>query len=533
MCILCKNKKTDIPTVNLTSVEQTNVDRSLGLSNIYNISNSLAFLEEVFDGPSYNLSGTTKPTSGFTTANCSGFTTGTSYSTSACTAVYNLSEVDEIDLVFQITGNTQYTAYTGSFCYHTFQLAKLPKDRSYITKIDSTYSNCFEYSTISANTIYETINKSSLPISDAEYIIKDYNIFKTQDLIDNLSVNSFDLTTQPKDILFEDGWYFVTTVNPEAPSIGSNFGFDITNGTKLTTETPVLIEGQTTIFRINGSALNNLFIVYINGIQLTRGFDWVMVPNENGMFEIISGTIEPSKDVIQVTYLEYNGTPTDIINNNEIGITLDAGIISTITTGVTSASTSLVINYNPTKNRQEILLTKPLRDKSTVIFVVNGIMLAENVEYFKSSSDNRRLIMNPTNEIKIGDAISIFYFTNESAKYFDLGYFRTLTPTITWYTPNSYASYRSEDGKFLLQVTTDNDTGFLNPIQANFYDFNRTQTVYSEVLDPLPTNVGQNFLVRVYFFKDYHILFDNVITTRNVSDVAAFRVNIDYAQNSY
>jgi hypothetical protein len=534
MCILCKNKKTDIPTVNLTSVEQTNVDRSLGLSNIYNISNSLAFLEETFLNPLYNLSGTTKPTSGFTTINCSGFTTGSSYSTSACTAVYNLSDVDEIDLVFQITGNTQYSAYTGNFCYHTFQLAKLPKNRDYVTKIDSTYSNCFGYSTITANTIYETINKSSLPVIDAEYIIKDYNIFQTQNLVDNLKVNTFDMSTQTKESLFDDGWYFVTTVNPDKPTIGQINTFDILQNATLITETPNLLEGYTSVFKISGYALNNKFIVFVNGILLTENLDWVYLSNlGNGYFEIISGEIEPTKDVIQVVYLNNPDVTVDSINLYENYLNIDAGIVNTITTGITSGVTSLTVNYNPVKNRQEILLTKLNRSGSSLIIVINGVKLQENVEYFLSSTDNSKLIINPLNQIQINDAISVFYFTDLGSKYFDLGYYRTLTPTILWEAPQSYSSIKSEDGKFLIQVTTFGDTHFLNPVQSKLYGFDRLQSEYSTTLDQLPTNVGEKFLLRICFFKNYHILFDNVVTTRSVSDTVSFKVNIDYAKNSY
>jgi hypothetical protein len=543
MCLLCKYKKTSIPTVDLESVAQIEVDRSRGLSNVYNIGNEVSFVDEVFLEPLYTLSGATIPNSGFTTTNCSGVTTASTYTTSGCTAVYNLSEVDEIDLVFQITGNTEYTGYTGSFCYHTFNLNRIPKDRVYVTKKDAVYSKCFEYSAITANTIYDTINSFSIDKGDYEYIIKDYNIFTTKNFLDNLEVNSFDLTTYPKEDLFNDGWYFVTTVNPEKPIVSKTRAFDITQDTILVTETPNLIEGQTTIFKIGGYALNNKFIVFVNGILLTENLDWIYRPDlGNGYFELISGTLEPTKDVIQVSYLKNISVDVDIINLNETGLIVDAGIVNSITTGITSGVTNLTVNYNPIKSRQEILLTYPNRSGSGLIFVVNGIKLKENVEYFISTSDSRKLIMNPSNEIKIGDALSIFYITDQSLLYYDLGYFRTLTPTVYWSAPDSYSNYRSEDGKFLLQVTTGDDTEFLNPIQSKFYDFynplgqinvSAVTETYSATLDQLPTNVGENFLFRVSFFKDYHILFNNTITTRAVSDIVAFRVNIAYAQNSY
>jgi hypothetical protein len=532
MCILCKNKKTDIPTVDLNAVQQSNVERS-GLSNVYNINSDLSFTDEVFLSPKYIVSGATKPVSGITTTNCSGPFTGSSYSVSGCTFVYNLSEIDDINLIFNITGNTQYTGYTGNFCYYTFDLSQLPRDRNYVTKRDSLMGDCFIYSAITGNTIYDTIYKGELPIKDAQYILKDYNTFTTKDFTQNLNINTFDLNTQPVDSLFNDGWYFVTVTNADKPKILLDTATNISLDTRLVTEIATLLPGETTIFTINGVALNNKFIVYVNGIQLTEGIDWVPSVGYNGVFEIISGTIEPLKDLVTVTYLLLQKNTEDIFNYNENYLNVDSAVVTSITTGITSGVTALTVNYNNIQNRQEVLLTNNILDGSSTIFVVNGIRLTENVEYFKSSTDSSKLILGLGYNIDINDSVSVFYYNNNSNGFLELGTYRTLTPTIYWYVPDSYQNYSSVDGKFLIEVTTKNDKSFSNPIQAKYVDFNTTQGQYQVVLNTLPTNLGQNFLVRVYFFKDYHILFNNVVTTRSISDIVGFNVNINYSQNTY
>ena len=159
--------------------------------------------------------------------------------------------------------------------------------------------------------------------------------------------------------------------------------------------------------------------------------------------------------------------------------------------------------------------------------------MTENVDYYRSNSDDRRLIMDPKTIISVGDSISVFYLTDSSSEYLDLGFFRTLKPTLNWYVPESYDQYLSKNGKFLLQITTKGDDNFQSPIQQKLVDFTQRQSFYSQELDELPTNLGQNFLFRVYFFKNYPILFGNEITTRNVSDTGAFEVNINYSKNSY
>jgi hypothetical protein len=532
MCILCKYKKNEIPTVDTEAIVQSNIDRN-GLSNIYNIQQNVSFCDEVFRNPLYYIDGAVKPTTGYTTTSCSGITTATTYTTSACTAVYNLSEIDDFDLTFVITGNTGYTGYTGSLCYHTFDLNGISRDTNLISSRDSVLTNCQPFLGITGNTFTETINVGDLPIEDKQYIIKDYNIFNTKNCPTKLRINTFNLASQTVDSLFSDGWYFVTVTNPDKPKLNTNTQNDLLTSTVLRTEVPNLEEGQTSIFKINGIPLNNEMVVYVNGIMLTRGEDWDTIPGRVGFFELKTASLEPNKDIVMVTYLSLTRDTENIFNLNEGYLNTDAFIVSTITSGITSGVTTPIVNYNPIKNRQEVLLTKPLGGASSPIFVVNGVTLGENIDYYKSNSDNRKLIMDPNTLLKVGDAISVFYITNESATIQDLGYFRTLRPTMVWSVPSTYNKYLSDDGIFLLQVTTANDPDFNNPIQQKYTDFKQFQLEYTQVLDELPTNVGQKFLFRVYFFKNYNILFNNTITTRNVSDTATFRVNVDFAKNSY
>lgn len=546
MCILCKNKKNEIPEVDVDILIQQDVDRD-GLSNIYNIGNQVGVCNEVFMDPLYYMDGTIKPTTGYTTTACSGYTTGDTYSVSGCSAVYNLSEIDDFDITFNITGNTAYTGYTGQFCYHTFDLFNLGQDIDYITQFDSVISNCFDYSGITGNTIVDTIGVDKLPYADAQYFIQDYNKFFTQECPTKLLINTFDLTTQFTADTYSNGWYFVTTINPESATITQNDNIDLSDNAVLRTENIELFEGMTTVFTIKGTPLNNEMIVHVNGIQLLNGVDWEAISGQTGAFEILTGELEPTKDILTVTYLtlinqaslgdiDVGSEFPDIYNLNEIYLKLDSFIVNSITTGTTTATTittTPIVNYNPTKNRQEILLTAPIRSLSSIIFVVNGVRLTKNIDYYISRTDNRKLILDVNTIIKLDDDISIFYYTDESEFYTELGYFRTDTPTIEWNVPISYSAYTSDNGKFLVQVTTRDDNQFLTPVQQKFVDYEQGVYDYTTELDPLPTNLGQKFLVRVYFFKDYHILFDNVITTRSVSNIASFSINSEYIENTY
>ena len=281
MCILCKNKKNEIPEVDVDILIQQDVDRD-GLSNIYNIGNQVGVCNEVFMDPLYYMDGTIKPTTGYTTTACSGYTTGDTYSVSGCSAVYNLSEIDDFDITFNITGNTAYTGYTGQFCYHTFDLFNLGQDIDYITQFDSVISNCFDYSGITGNTIVDTIGVDKLPYADAQYFIQDYNKFFTQECPTKLLINTFDLTTQFTADTYSNGWYFVTTINPESATITQNDNIDLSDNAVLRTENIELFEGMTSVFTIKGTPLNNEMIVHVNGIQLLNGVDWEAISGQTG-----------------------------------------------------------------------------------------------------------------------------------------------------------------------------------------------------------------------------------------------------------
>lgn len=530
MCILCKNKKTEIPNVNLKASIQSDVNKS-GLSNTINIYNEVSFCNEDFKSPLYYVDGAVKATTGYTTTACSGVTSATTYSISGCSAVFNVSEITDFDLTFVITGNTQYSGYTGDFCHHIFDLSKIQQN-TYVTKQNSVLSNCYQFSGITGSSVVTNILSSDLGVKDAQYFIKDYNNFYTKNCLTKLLINTFDVTSQTTSDLYSDGWYFITVTNPEKPSLVKMIRTDLINSSVLVNEVISIVDGQSSIFKVNGTPLNNKMIVYVNGIQLTEGYDWTPVIGSVGFIQLLTGTIE-SRDRLTVTYLSLLNSAEDIFNLNETQLSTDAFIVDTIYTGATSASTVPILNYNPTENKQEILLTNSVSQLPSIIFVVNGVTLTENVDYYKSSTNNRKIILDPKVVLKIGDYVSAFYMIDDSLSFLDLGYFRTLEPNLDWSVPTSYANYSSNNGKFLLQVTTSDDVNFDTPIQQKYVDFIQTKTNYTQKLDLLPTNLGNKFLFRIYFFKHYNILFDNVITTRSVSDVGTFTVNINYSNNSY
>lgn len=523
MSILCKNKE-PIPFIPPSDVIDNELQKDLGLSNVYNIPNSVDVCMEPFNSSTYYVDGATRPASG-TTSGCSGYFTGAT-SASTCYAVYNLSEIDDFDLTFNFTGGTDYTGYTGFFCYATFPRSGVNSKR-FLLKSDSLLTRCFEYSGITGNTLVDTISKSDLPLKDDEYTIKSYDVYYNQICAEGTSIDTFLIESQTPNFNYEKDWYYTTVINPPTPQLG--LGVDeLRGGLNFIIESKNVLPGQTTVFDVNNRALNNEYLITVNGIALSKGFDYTI---DGSLVTLISGELEAGRDKLQIMYFSIPEETLDLVNDNENYLTLDSFIFTGTTTGVTSGNETNFVNYNPTKNRNEIFLRYPADPRSDINLIINGVTLLLNKEYFISSSNPQKLILDPSITLEVGDSISSFYFVSNIFYLGDLGYLRTDTPTIPWSIPNT-TNLPSSRGKFLVQVTDKPDTNFNNPIQSKFVDYIFGVYDYELILDPLGATI-EDYIYRVIFFKDYVAVFDNNITTRSISDTGSFTLNLEYINNIY
>lgn len=532
MGILCKTNTDGIPFMPIESVIEQKTLRDIGLSNVYNIGNGVGVCYESFNMPQFYMVGAIKPYSG-STSGCSEFFTGAT-SAHTCDGVYNLSELDDITLTFNFTGDTSYTGYTGHFCYTTYiRTDMLPSINGVypsLIKGNSKITRCTPYDQITGNTISTTINKSELTTDSEEYIVRPYNIFYNKECAVGNVVDTFTIENQPATFNYDTDWYYVGVTNPPKPILTfDNIGENPFNSVVLRSEIVTITPGLTTTFIVDGRALNGIYLLSVNGITLTEGYDYTV---DGKTITLISGTLEPYKDIVQVTYLAIPDGVYDIVNDNELFTKMDAFIVTGTTTGVTEANGTNFVNYNPTRDRYEIFLQNIIDGNSDFFLIINGVRLLMNKETFLSTSDPQKIILDPSITLNNGDAISVFYFTQNIFFRGFLGYLRTETPTITWTLNNTFININNDNGKFLVQVTTKDDPDFNNPVQANHVDYVFNNQTYSLTLDPLGTNIGE-YIFRVIFFKRYVATLNNSIMTRNISDTGNFKLNLEYIKNAY
>lgn len=494
LCKTKKNKYLDNP-----------LDRDLGLSNIYNIKSETNFCFEAFNGPTYNLSGATKPLTG-NTSPCSGSPTN-------CYAVYNFSEIDDFNLTFNFTGSTDYTGYTGSFCYNIYNRNKFTLDAATkrLDSVSSDYSKCVEFSAITSSTISEVISLGNLPFTNTDYMLRSYYKFTPKDCVKR-EINTFTSGSQLNKFNFDFDWYFITVTDPEPPSIVDT-SEDLISSVNLVQER---IDGGRfqNFFELANQPIGNKINLYVNGVRLSYGLDFTLdtslFPRTNPIVNIFSGNIG-ARDIITVVYLVGPQSFQQAIgvSRNDL-FEIDTFQVTGFTTNVT-ASTVNIVNNNTVKGTQEVFLTHDFDYNSNIVAVVNGVTLLENLEYYKSSTTPNKIILNPNNTvIKQGDILSFWYFKVKFSEDNDLGTLDKDSVLLNWKTePIREQLYNT--GQFIVEVTEESDTNWTSLFYTNTIDYVDNVTVYEQNVTNLDVNKDYKF--RIIFEKTYKNILDEDIKT--------------------
>jgi len=485
------------------------LDRDLGLSNIYNVNSVTNFCFEPFEGPTYWLSGATKPITGATTP-CSGTPTN-------CYAVYNFSEVDDIDLDFNFTGSTDYTGYTGNFCYKIYNRGNfvLSKANKILNNVAPSYEKCYSFSALTSTTLNSVIGLGDLPSTNNDYMIRSYYKFTPKDCVKK-EIDTWKNSNQLNNFNFNYDWYLITVTNPTKPSIVETPS-DLVDRVTLIQET---IKGSAyqNYFNLGSQPLSNKINLYVNGIRLTEGLDYSLdtslFPTTTPIVNIFSAEIE-STDIITIVYLvgpQSLLTAMGISRNDLFDI--DTFKVTGFTTDV-SASTVNIVNTNTTKSTQEVFLTSDFDSESTIVGVLNGIKLIEGVEFYKSSTTLNKIIFNPHFiTIKEGDILSFWYFKTRLDEYNNLGTLNKDSVTIQWkVTPLREPLYNT--GSFKVEVTEKSDTNWTSLFTTKYISYDINNVLYDTNITNLVVNKDYKF--RVIFEKTYkNILKEDIITSSNV-----------------
>jgi len=502
MSLACKPNN---PTPSYTAriIQETN--RNIGLSSVFNVQSTVSPCVEAFSYPTFTMSGATKAMTGLTISSDS---------------TYNLSNVDDFDVVFNFTGNTQYTGYTGQFC-HTLN--------GYLPHITYTTS-CVNYSGLTGSSLTKNIVVGNdISIDDNEYVLNSWNIFDSK-CVSGLTINTNDYS------ITKDDFYLVTIIDPPKPTLGFT-NLNTLGDLTFINELLSVPSNGTNQLLLSYSPVAGTILMSVNGIQVSRT-DYTINPSTN-VISFLNGITLEQIDVVQVYYNKTLSTG-DAFNVLGESVNLELVSVTGITSGFTSNFSATtynnIVNYNDDFDRLELFLQKDIDLSVIPIVSVNGTIFTWNVDVYKSNVVNNKLIFNSGTLISVGDVISVYYYSSQVTGLGDLGRLRTTTPKISWSVPSNVirdVSVSGNTGLFTVEVVDRSDINYNTILNSGTTIYNNTTTYYTIDIGPITTTSISNYIYRIKFTKDYTTsIVSNTYQTEIYSDNGSFSLDWGYINNT-
>lgn len=353
-----------------------------------------------------------------------------------------------------------------------------------------------------------TIFIPTFNIGEGEFLIKSYwsydinTLLAKQQLTRKNSIDTFKRGNLYGLYYPETDWYFINIFSAEKPIFNNSVAPSPPPLNTLTVSSQFTQTGQTE-YIVNG--LSDPIVSY-NGSVLAKNIEYSAITTANTQF--IKLLFTPLDNQI-LTYAfivdsKQNDLLADIYSINSL--------INSGTTG--NQSTTDRVYYNTTTGKYEFyLVSSPASD---VVFSLNGSILSKDIEYYRSITDARRIILEET--LIIGDIIEAFYVPNASIN----GGITTNTPILSW----SINSEPSNEilGKFTIEVTSPSDINYQNVIYSEIVEYVVGQKTYSKLVTLTNAVAGDKFIYRVKNEKFYTPIIGETIYTVEYSDTNKIEV---------
>jgi hypothetical protein len=433
--------------------------------------------------------------------------------TTGDTGVYIVDTATTIDLGFQFTANT--SEFVDKEAIFKYEIYKYNHSTGVFSSTAQYKSDEFDYSTFSGTSAFtESIPISGLSL-DGDYLIKGYYVFDVcTDFLGRLGLEVDTSTNKSGDEygIYKKAFdhYFVAFNKADSPTFSYNTGEDISVGTLVGFSVFPDFSGQTA-FTITQSYQGSP-IVALNGLTLVENIEYYFDTTASTL-NISGGTV--LDDVITVVFVSDGNNSPGLINDF-------IQITSPIISGTTGNEGSSDVYFNITEGKYEIYTTVTPNSVDDLIVTLNGLTLAPNIDYYQSTSNSKRIILQ--GQLLVGDVINIYY--NGNAQY--IGNVYSNTPTINWEIENAPGN---NNGVFTVEVANSGDTGFTSLITTATTNYVTNQTAYSAQIT-LSGDVGTNYIYRIKNEKRYTSLIGDVISSINYSETIPITIQSN-AINSY
>ena len=422
-------------------------------------------------------------------------------------ATYMISaDTQTIPLTFDFTGNTQ--TFIDTEANFRYEIYKYNDNGGIFSAIPTYKSDVFSYSAFSAtNSISQFVPSSGLTL-DGEFLVKGYYQYsactnflkllgKKIDTINYKYGTEYNIYNKDLD------YYFIGVKEAEIPQLIAN-GSNTPAGGVLR-QASILPPAGVTYITKPTDVLSN-FIVTLNGLVLSNLYDYTI----SGETIALAGPTAPD-DLITFIYTPQGGRQfaTDNIDINVA-----------ITSGATNGQGSNLVYFNTTTNKFEVYATVSPQIGGNIILMLNGVTLANNIDFYQSTSNPKRLILE--GDLLVGDIITLVYFPQNDV----VNGLNTNNPIVSWRVENFP---QKNNGYFSLEVST--DSSFSSFYYSGYTEYDTNGIVYSDTFAASGT-VGTNLYYRVKNEKNYETICGNIITTIAYSDVVPVTI-LSNSINSY
>ena len=445
----------------------------------------------IFETPIFSMSGASK-------IDCSGSTSGNSYIITGAT--------DTIPLTFDFTANTNsFIDDSATFKFEIYKYSSL------INEFLSTAvykSEQIQYSAFSAtNTTIQLIPTEQLNL-DGDYIIKPFFQFDVcTDYISKLN-KKIDTSIFINGSMYgiyndETDYYFIAIRQPEIPSFINNSSNSLPANRLVQNIFPV-VSGQNTF--IISSFVSGDFMLTFNGLVLAKDLDYSLSGQVITIFEECV-----SDDIVTIIYT--TSSVDSFVGDNYV-------ITAPIVSGSTDEQGSNTSYYNQTTGKYEVYTSLPPSVGNVVLLMLNGVTLANGIDYYQSVTNSKRIILN--GDLVVGDILTLVYFPVTGV----INGLNTNEPLVTWIVNNPPTQ---NNGYFSLEVSYDDL--FSSVYYSGKTDYVIGNSYYNDTFIASGT-VGTQLYYRIKNNKDYVTVCGDIVNTIVYSETIPITIQTN-AINSY
>ncbi len=308
--------------------------------------------------------------------------------------------------------------------------------------------------------------------------------------------------------------YDATNLGIATGMTDTGIGFNTTEKIELIVEDlPIITSGQSEYY-LSQEPVGDVSLT-LNGVVLLKDIEYIK--DQRKITIMVDKTVANSvniktSDRIVVTYIK--------------GSTID-GFVSeteTVPTTMTSGATTTDVNYNTFNyntgstsyeyyTNQDIINST---DLSNTVVLLNGVRLVPNDEYYRSTTNPKRIIFNENIRLVAGEIVNVFYITNLTG--INSQSLSTPYKNITWgVTPTPTTS----SGYFEIQVTNSADTQFYSATTWTTITHQENMSQYNTKIGPFDT-LNQKYLYRIVSYKTYVSVSGSTLTTTATSSTNKF-----------